>query len=31
MEKIELEGNNPRETLHKWTIEWTKILREVRD
>jgi hypothetical protein len=31
MEKIVLEGNNARENLHKWTVECTKIFREVSD
>jgi hypothetical protein len=31
MEKIVLEGNNARATLHKQTVECTKIFREVRD
>jgi hypothetical protein len=31
MEKIVLEGNNARETLHKRTVECTKIFREVSD
>jgi chromosome segregation ATPase len=31
MEKIVLEGNNARETLHKCTTEFTNIFREVSD
>jgi hypothetical protein len=31
MEKIVLKGNNARETLHKQTVECTKIFKEVRD
>ena len=31
MEKIVLEGNNARATLHKQTVECTKIFKEVRD
>jgi hypothetical protein len=31
MEKIVLEGNNAQATLHKNTIECTKIFREVND
>jgi chromosome segregation ATPase len=31
MEKIILEGNNARETLHKRTAECTKIFREISD
>jgi hypothetical protein len=31
MEKIVLEGNNARETLHKHTTECTRIFREVND
>jgi hypothetical protein len=31
MEKIVLEGNNARATLHKCTTECTKIFREVSD
>jgi hypothetical protein len=31
MERVVLEGNNARATLHKWTVECTKIFREVSD
>jgi hypothetical protein len=31
MDKIVLEGNNSRATLHKCTTEYTKILRKVSD